>query len=222
MYHLNGTIKPIIWYTMLTKKQLTLLKPFQGANIVREYGVRELARASNEKSNNAIQLALKQFIKEKIVSERKVGTSKLYKINLSNNLSYNYLELIKFEGLPKEVVSSVESLMNEIDKYSLFYSLAIFGSYAIEKQAKNSDLDIAVFIPNKSYEQNVKIASNMAQSSALLPLHVQIVAVDDFFEMLINKQANVGKEIARKHRVIYNLPVFYKIIKKALSHGFQF
>lgn len=207
---------------MLTKKQLILLKPFQGANIVREYGVRELARASNEKSNNAIQLALKQFIKEKIVSERKVGTSKLYKINLSNNLSYNYLELIKFEGLPKEVVSSVESLINEIDKYSLFYSLAIFGSYAIEKQAKNSDLDIAVFIPNKSHEQNVKIASNMAQSSALLPLHVQIVAVDDFFEMLINKQANVGKEIARKHRVIYNLPVFYKIIKKALSHGFQF
>jgi len=207
---------------MLTKKQLMLLKLFQGANIVREYGVRELARASKEKSNNAIQLALKQFIQEKIVTQRKIGTSRLYRINLSNNLSYNYLELIKFEGLSKEVVSSVEALMNEIDKSNLFYSLAIFGSYAIGKQAKVSDLDIAVFIPNKSFEQNVKIASNMAQTSALLPLHVQIITVDDFFEMLINKQANVGKEIARKHRVIYNSPVFYKIVKKALNHGFQF
>ncbi len=207
---------------MLTKKQLMLLKPFQGANIAREYGVRELARALNEKSNNAMQIALKQFIKEKIVTERKVGTSKLYKINLSNNLSYNYLELIKFDGLSKEVVSSVEALMNEIEKYDLFYSLAIFGSYAIGKQAKASDLDITVLIPNKSFEQNVKIASNMAKTSALLQLHVQIITIDDFFEMLINKQANVGKEIARKHRVIYNSSVFYKIINKALSHGFKF
>ncbi len=207
---------------MLTKKQLMLLKPFQGANIAREYGVRELARASKEKSNNAIQLALKQFIKEKIVTQRKVGTSRLYRINLSNNLSYNYLDLIKFDGLPKEVVSSIEALMNEIDKQDLFYSLAIFGSYAIGNQAKTSDLDVAVIIPNKSFEQNVKIASNMTQTSALLQLHVQIITAEDFFEMLVNKQANVGKEIARKHRVAYNSSVFYKIINKALSHGFKF
>src|SRR3989344_2498022 len=145
---------------MLTKKQIMLLKPFQGANILKEYGVRELARAANEKSNNAVQIALRQFLKENIVVER--------------------------------------------------------------KQTKKSDLDIAVFIPDKSLESNIKIASNTVKTSTLLPLHIEIITNDEFFEMLINKETNVGKEIAKKHRAVHNTNIFYKIIKKALDNGFKY
>ena len=207
---------------MLTKKQVLLLKPFQGANILKEYGVRELARAANEKSNNAVQIALHQFLKENIVVERKQGTSKLYKINLSNDLSYTYLELIKYEELSKEVVYSIEVLKKEIEKYTFFYSLVIFGSYAIGKQTKKSDLDISVLIPDKSLESNIKIASNTVKTNTLLPLHIEIITNNDFFEMLINKETNVGKEIAKKHRAVHNINIFYKIIKKSLEHGFKY
>ena len=207
---------------MLTKKQIMLLKPFQGANILKEYGVRELARAANEKSNNAVQIALRQFLKENIVVERKQGTSRLYKINLLNDLSYIYVDLIKYEELSKEVVYSIEVLKKEIEKYTFFYSLVIFGSHAIGKQTKKSDLDIAVFIPDKSLESNIKIASNTVKTSALLPLHIEIITNDEFFEMLINKETNVGKEIAKKHRAVHNTNIFYKIIKKALDNGFKY
>lgn len=206
---------------MLTKKQLTLLKPFLGANIFKEYGVRELARASNENSNNSIQLAIHQFIKEKVVTERKQGTSKLYKINLSNDLSYSYLELIKYEDIPKEVIHSIEELKKEIEKYTLFYSLVVFGSYAIDKQNKKSDLDLAVIVPDETIKQNIKIASNLAKTSTIIPLHVEVISSAELFKMLINKEANLGKEIAKKHRAVHNLNIFYKILKQSIENGYQ-
>ena len=206
---------------MLTKKQIELLRPFQ-SNVFKEYSFREIARLASEKSHNALQTALKQFAKEKIISEHKVGTSKLYKIKLDNDLSYDYLSLIKYSQLPVQVVYSIEALKKEIEKHSLFYSLVIFGSYSDGKQTKNSDLDIAIFIPDNTQEKNMKIAVNSALSSSLIPLHVQIISHNDFFSMLVNKQPNLGKEIAFKHRAIQNINIFYKLIKKAMEHGFNY
>ncbi len=220
-YHKIGAINPINWYKMLTKKQLKLLKPFL-ANIYKEYGQREIGRLAQERSNNALQLALNQFEKESIIISRKVGTSKLYKIKLDNDLSYDYLALLKYEDFPKAVSLSIERLKEQIEKYTLFYSLVIFGSYATGKQHKESDLDVAIIIPDKKQENNMKIAENMAKSSLLLPLHVQIITFDEMLEMLINKQENVGKEIARKHRAVHNINIFYKIIKRAIENGFNY
>lgn len=222
MSHYFGTIKPINWYTMLTKKQILLLRLFHGRNMFKEYGVRELARAAHEKSNNAIQIALRQLLKENILIQKKVGTSKLYKVNALNDLSFTYLELIKYLGLPKEAIYSIEALKKEIEKYTFYYSLTVFGSYAINAQTKKSDMDIAIFIPDKSQESNMKIACNMVKSISLLPLHINIIINDDFFEMLVNKQSNLGKEIALKHRAVHNINIFYKLIIKAIDNGFQY
>lgn len=206
---------------MLTKKQLKLLAPFQ-ANILKEYGFREIAKLTHEKSHNALQIALKEFTKQGIVTERKVGTSKLYKLNLNNEMSFDYISLIKYRNIPSEAVYSIEALKKEIEKYTLFYSLVIFGSYASGKQTKSSDLDIAILLPDNKQEKNIKIALNLAKTSAVIPIHAEIITHNDFFEMLINKQANVGKEIALKHRIVHNINIFYKIIKEAIEYGFQY
>lgn len=219
--HKIGAIEPLYWCIMLTKKQLELLKPFM-ANIFKEYGQRELGRLAHERSNNAIQLALRAFEKEKIVTSQQVGTSKRYKLNLDNEASYEYVTLLKYEGLPKAVSQSVEALKREIEKYTLFYSLVVFGSYAVGEQRKDSDLDIAIFLPDRTNEKNMKVAENMARTSSVLTLHVHVITYEDMHEMLINKEANVGKEIARKHRAVHNVNIFYKIIRKALEHGFNY
>ncbi len=206
---------------MLTKKQLKLLKPFL-ANIFKEYGQRELGRLAHERSNNAVQLALQAFDKENIVISQRVGTSKRYKINLGNEPSYDYLTLLKYDGLPKIVSQSVEGMKKQIEKYTLFYSLVIFGSYAVGQQHKDSDLDIAILLPDKTQETNMKIAQNMASMSSLLKPHVQIITYNDMHAMLVNKDVNVGKEIARKHRAVHNVNIFYKIVRSALEHGFNY
>ena len=206
---------------MLTKKQINILQPFF-ANVFNEYGQRELGRLANEKSNNTLQSAIAQLEKENIVTSHKIGTSKLYRLNLNNDNSYDYLTLLKYEDFSKAVYQSVEELKKEIEKYTLFYSLVIFGSYASGKQNKDSDLDIAVFIPDKTHENNMKIAKNMVSRKSLLNLDVHIITYNEMIEMLINKEVNVGKEIARKNRPIHNINIFYKIVKGAIEHGFNY
>lgn len=207
---------------MLTKKQLTLLQPFQ-RNIFKEYSFRELATLATEKSHNALQLALKQFMKEKLITERKIGTSKLYKLRSENESVYDHLTLIKYKGLPFQVVYCIESLKKEIEKYTTFYSLILFGSYATGQQTKGSDLDVTILLPDKTQEKNIKVAVNMTRmTSSTLPLHAQVITFDDFIEMLVNKEKNVGKEIAHKHRAVHNINIFYKCVKRALEHGFRY
>lgn len=221
MDHKTGTIEPINRSIMLTKKQLKILQPFI-RNIFKGYGQREIGRLAKEKSNNTLQLATAQFEKEKIVISHKVGTSKIYQINLDNELSYDYLTLLKYEGLSKEVYQSIEVLKKQIEKYTLFYSLVIFGSYVVGEQNKESDLDILLLIPDKTQENNMKIAKNMASTKSLLELDIQIITFDEILLMLTNKEANVGKEIARKHRAVHNINIFYKIIRKAIEYGFNY
>ncbi|MEK6889329.1 MAG: nucleotidyltransferase domain-containing protein [Nanoarchaeota archaeon] len=206
---------------MLTKKQIALLKPFQ-RNIFQEYGFRELGRLAGEKSHNALQLALKQFLKEKLVKERQIGVSKLYQLNTDNEAIYDYLELIKYGGLPKSAQYSIDSIKKEIEKYTLFYSLVIFGSYAFGEQKRDSDLDVAVLIPDETQRKKMDIAINMSEIHSLIHTHIFAFTFNEFFEMLTNKEANVGKEIANKHRAVHNINIFYKIIKKALEHGFRY
>ena len=221
MHHEVGTIEPINWCTMLTKKQIKILQPFL-VNIFKGYGQRELGRLAKENSNNAIQIAIAQFEKEDIVTSQKVGTSKIYKINLDNELSYDYLTLLKYEGLPRLVYQSIEALKKQIEKYNLFYSLVIFGSYSFGEQNKDSDLDIALLIPDKTQVSNMKIAINMASLKSLLKLDIQIITFEEMQLMLTNKEVNVGKEIARKHRAVHNINIFYKIVRRAIEHGFNY
>ncbi len=221
MHHKTGAIDPINWCTMLTKKQLKVLQPFVG-NMFNEYGQRELGRLIKERSNYALQLALAQFEAENIIASHKVGTSKRYRLNVDNDKTYEYLTLLKYEDLPKIVPQAIEIVKKEIEKYTLFYSLVIFGSYASGKQTKESDLDIAVIIQDKNYEDNLKIAKNTAIRKSILNLDIHIMTSGELLEMLVNKEPNLGKEIARKHRAIHNINIFYKIIRRAIENGLNY
>lgn len=221
MHHKMGAIEPQNGGIMLTKKQITILEPFL-VNVFAEHGQRELGRLAKKRSNNSIQRALTEFEKENIVTFNKVGTSKRYKINLDNEKSYDYLTLLQNEKLTKVVRQSIEILKKEIEKHTLFYSLVIFGSYVVGKQNKDSDLDIAIFIPDKNQENNIKIAGNMVKNKSLLNLDIQIITFDEMVEMLVNKHPNLGKEIARKHMAIHNVNIFYKIVRRAIENGFTY
>ena len=206
---------------MITKKQLKILEIFR-ENIFKEYSYKEVGQRAKEKSNNYLQKAIKQFLKEKLIIEKKVGTSKLYSINLENESVYDYLSLLKFEGLPTTVESSVKRLKEEIEKYTLFYSLVLFGSYVDNKYTKNSDLDVCILISDKSQKNSIKIAVNTASNSSILDLDVHIFTFEEFMSMLKDESENLGKQIARKNRAAHNINIFYKFIKRGIDNGFKY
>ncbi len=203
---------------MYSKKQLRVLEPYL-VNFFREYSYKELK--GKEKSNNAVQSAIKRFKDKNLLMERKLGTSKLYSLNQKNELVYPLLELMAQEKLSLIVKKSITILRKELEKYILFYSVVIFGSYANNTHKKDSDLDMAVIIPDESFEKDLKIAVHSAENKSLLNLDVHIITVDDFKEMLTAEYADLGKEIATKNLPVYNAEIFYKIIMWGINHGFK-
>jgi len=206
---------------MATTKQIKILEAFRklaGKKLTAE----QIKKESSMNSNNFLYKALNQLLKEKVLISENIGKSKLYYLNLNNELVYSYYSLLAYEGLPKTVVYSLESIKKEIEKYTLFYSLVVFGSYASGKQNEKSDLDVAILIPDEVQGKNMKIAINMSEMHSIIHPHIFAFTFEEFFEMLTNKESNVGKEIAKKHKAVHNINIFYKIIKKALEHGFRY
>jgi len=205
---------------MLTKKQLKILNIFQ-RNEFKELTWKQVKELSKERSSSVIQNAIKAFLIEELITEKKIGTSKLYAVNHKNNKVYNYFEIYNKENLSKIVLKSVKELEETLDKHTFFYSVAIFGSYAIGEQKKDSDLDIAVFIEREDRRKIVEAVFKSMELKSILKIHGHVITKDEFLEMLKVDYENLGKEMARKHLIMHNPIIFYSLIKEGMKHGFK-
>ena len=205
---------------MLTKKQLKILNVFQ-KNSFKEHSYKEVKELSKEKSNSAVQAAIKAFLKEELITERAIGTSKLYLINHKNEKVYLYFETFNKESLPKQVLKTIKELKDTLDKHTFFYSIVIFGSYAAGEQEKKSDLDIAVFIEQEEKRKIAEAVFKSIELKSLIKVHGNVITKEEFLEILNADYENLGKEIARKHLIIHNPIIFYSLIKEGMKHGFK-
>ena len=190
-------------------------------NIFKEYTFNEIKKYSKEKSNSLLQNAIKAFIKEDILKERKINNSKLYYINHDNKLVYYYFNLLTQKFLLSQVKKVISILENELNKHTFFYSIAIFGSYVSSEQKNNSDLDIAIFIEDENKKKIAEAVINSVKNKSLLKIDAHIITKNEFLEMLKDEKANLGKEIARKHLITTNSEIFYSMLKKGVENGFR-
>jgi len=205
---------------MLTKKQLKILNTFQ-KNKFKELTWKQVKELSKENSSSVIQDAIKAFLNEELITEEKIGTSKLYAVNHKNNKVYTYFETYNKENLPKQVLKSIKELEDSLDKHTSFYSIVIFGSFASGEQKKDSDLDIAVFIEQEDKRKIVEAVFKSMETKSLLKIDGQVITKDEFLEMLKVDYENLGKEIAKKHLIIHNPIIFYSLIKEGIKNGFK-
>ena len=206
---------------MLTESQLKIFEPLT-RNMLKEYSIKEIKEGCGEKSNNALALALKKFKEEDIVKERRVGRSLLYTLNTDNELIFNYIQLINVKKLPKVVLRAIQRIKEEVERHTSFFSIVIFGSYAIGKQTKDSDLDVAVFIEKDKNRKNIELALRSSELKTPLKIHGHVISKDELLEMLKIYEENLGKQIARKHLSICNSHIFYSLLKKGIKNGFRY
>ncbi|MBI2144072.1 nucleotidyltransferase domain-containing protein [Candidatus Woesearchaeota archaeon] len=206
---------------MITEKQLKIFQvlakqPFTGLTR------KQVKQASGEKSNNALAIAIKRFNKEGIIKEQNVGRSSLVSLNHENDLVYCYIALANLQRMDKVTFRTTSVVKEEIQKHTPFYSLVIFGSFAMQEQKKSSDLDIAIFIENGEKRELIEAAINSAAQKSLLPIDAHVITKGEFIEMLANEEENLGKQIARKHLSVHNHQLFYCLVKEGMKHGFHF
>jgi len=206
---------------MLTEKQLNIFEPLT-KNMLKEYSIKEIKETCGEKSNNALALALKKFKEENLVKEKRVGKSLLYTINTDNDLVFNYITFINTNKLPKSALRAIERIKEDVEKHTSFFSIVIFGSYAIGKQTKESDLDVAVFIEEERKRKIIELAIKSSELKTPLQIHGHVISKDEFLEMLKVDEENLGKQISRKHLSIYNSHIFYSLLKKGVKNGFRY
>ncbi len=204
---------------MLTQKRLRIFQVF-AERPFSKLERKQIKQLTKEKSTNALSLALKQFLDEEIIKSTKIGKSYLYSLNLDNELSYYYIALVNFQRMNKNIKRTTRIINEEISKVTYFYNLVIFGSYAIQEQKKTSDLDIAIITEEQNRKKQIEVALNIAKQKSLMPIDPHVIIKREFIEMLTNDEENLGKQIARKHLVLNNHEIFYKIIKEGMKHGF--
>jgi predicted nucleotidyltransferase len=205
---------------MITGKKLKIFEVI-AKNPFAEHTRKQIKKESGEKSNNALALAISLFTKEQILSEKKVGKSGILTLNLNNDLGFIYIALCNDMRIDKTVKIAVQMLKDEINEETMFYSIVVFGSYAVNKQKRASDLDVAVFIDGEEKKKKIDALINSAKLKAPVKIDAHVIPKAEMIEMLTNREENLGKQIARKHLAVHNHQIFYDIIKEGMRLGFR-
>ncbi|MBS3128854.1 nucleotidyltransferase domain-containing protein [Candidatus Woesearchaeota archaeon] len=205
---------------MITKKQLKIFEVFARKPFA-EYTRNQIKKDAKEKSNNTLMLTINALKKEEVILEKKIGKSGLLTLNLDNDLTCYYIALCNNQKISSLVKTSLKRLKEEIETQTYFYSIVVFGSYAVQEQKQTSDLDIAIFIESKEKRKNIEAAINSAKSKSPLNLDIHVIPKKEMIEMLTHDEENLGKQIARKHLAVHNHRIFYDIIKEGMKHGFR-
>ncbi len=204
----------------LVKRELLLLTPFL-KEPTKEFTHTEIKEISKNKSHHYVFEALKKFTQLQILIEKRRGNTNIYFLNPENKQNLHYLSFV--ESLLKEKRTDIPSknIIKITEKIrSHFYILLIGGSYAEAKQKPTSDLDIAIIIPTNETKKPYEIA--LKEGDLMIPeVHGYVFTQEEFFQMLINKEFNYGKELIRKHIVCYGAEIYYKILFEAMKHGFK-
>jgi len=205
---------------MITEKKLNIFEVF-AKNPFAEHTRNQIKKESKEKSNNALALAINLLKREGILSEKKVGKSGLLTLNLNNDLTFLYIALCNELRLDKTAKIAVQMLKDEIDEETMFYSVIVFGSYAMNEQKRTSDLDVAVFIDGEEKKKKIEALINSAKLKTPMKIDAHVIPKAEMIEMLTNREENLGKQIARKHLAMHNNRIFYDIIKEGMKRGFR-
>ena len=181
----------------------------------------QVKKLSKNKSDSYVHKALKQFVKEGTLKQQKVGNNIIYSIN-DSIFALNTIGFISEYKANKAAYLPYKNIQKIINKIKTsFYALIITGSYAKKQQKTTSDIDIVIICDDRQ-NPNVILSQIKLESELMAPeAHPYVFTQSQFYEMLINKEENYGKETARNNLIITGAKQYYEILMEAIKNGFN-
>jgi len=180
----------------------------------------EIMKSLNKKTKTWIFNTLKQLVKNKILNSNRKSNLDIYSLNLSNPISLKILDFLEIqESINFERLDIISEMIDKIPLKG--YCLIVFGSYAENKQKKDSDIDISIFVNDKEDEKKIKPYINEIKLNYKIKIDEHYILFNEFIEMLTKSEENLGKQIFRKHKIFYNSDIYYNLIKGAYKNGFR-
>ncbi len=144
----------------------------------------------------------------------------VYALNLKNNVTFSYFDILIRERLSDVVRISIKRIKEEMVDNE-FISIVVFGSYAEGKQTRKSDLDIAVFVNTERDKRKCEMSIKSAELKSILPIDAHVITKKEMLQMLKSRYENLGKQIAYKHLAVYNQAIFYSILQDGIDNVFK-
>ncbi|MFH0874471.1 MAG: nucleotidyltransferase domain-containing protein [archaeon] len=201
------------------KKEIGLLLPFI-KEPWKSFTLSEIKEIAKNKSHHYVYDALVKFSKKKVIYSEKKGNTNLYTLNEKASFLDYYImaELLVKEKSIQIPIDVINQILDKIK--DAYFTLIVTGSYANNNQKKDSDLDVAIIIPNDKNKKPFQIA--LKEGELTIPeVHGFVFTEEEFYQMLVNKEYNYGKEFAKNHVIIYGADSYYKILLRGLQNGFK-
>jgi len=188
----------------------------------RRFTFKDVKKLTGKKSESYIYNSLKEFVKENILKEEKAGNVVLYSLNLKTLKTQIYAGFIAEYVAWRQKNVPYKDLQKVADKIPVnFYIFIITGSYAKNEQKQTSDIDAVIIIEDQSEPKKVYANLDLICELNIPKIHLYVFKKSEFLEMLLNKEANYGKEIVKNNLLLYGGEVYYKILEEAIENGFN-
>ncbi len=204
---------------IITKEELKIIELFRN-DLFSEHTIRGIMKKINKKSYNWIFRAVNKLKKMGIIKVKTKGSSSLCSVDLDNQLTLGYFSLLEKMNISKKL--PMKNILELIDSIPIVYfSFIIAGSYAEGKATKKSDLDVVVLVENK--EDSKKVFAVLKNKGELMipKAHIFVFSKEEFLQMLLEKDANYGKEVYKNRVIIFGAENYYLILKEAIDNGFK-
>ncbi|MBX4196054.1 nucleotidyltransferase domain-containing protein [Candidatus Pacearchaeota archaeon] len=209
MYILNEEHKISAAFLQKPWKQLTYL---------------EIRKLSGKKSKSYIYRALSHLMNQQVINTEQVGKSLLYGLTLDSTSTQSYLGALseylawQFTHVPEHIV---ENLASKVRTITPFFVFIVTGSYAKKTQTKKSDLDVTIICDDHIDPKAIEAEIGHEAKLSIPQVHLFVFRKKDFLEMLVNKEFNYGKEVARNNMIFFGGNIYYSILNEAIGHGFR-
>jgi DNA-binding HxlR family transcriptional regulator len=188
----------------------------------RKYNFAELQRVTGKKSRSYLFSVLKDLVSAGVLKQELAGHIPFYSLNTGSAKSRNFSGFVlEYSGWKRRNIDygDLQNIMDRIPVHD--YVFIITGSYARENQTRESDMDAVILIDDSAEPKRVYAELSFYCKKNIPPIHLYVFRNGEFIEMLRNKEANYGKEIAKNSMVLAGGQIYVKLIWEAIQNGFD-
>ncbi len=205
----------------MLKKEYQLLVPLI-TKPWKKFTFKDIQMLCKKTSKSYVFTILKKMVQEKIILEEKVGNLLLYRLNHSHLKAQVYAGVIAEHIAWNKTNLPYPILQKAADKIPTpFYVMIVTGSYAKNAQKETSDIDVVLIIDDSQETKRVYAQLRSICELSIPEIHLYVFKRSEFLEMLLNKEANYGKEIAQNNLLLHGAETYYQMMNEAMEHGFN-
>ena len=170
--------------------------------------LRDIARKTKLNENSASRF-LNKLEKEKILTSKKQGNMKIYKL-MKNDVVYSilsHLDIVRFNELPSIRKNAIIYFLDKLNEKPIISVL--FGSTAKKNYGENSDIDILLIVNKKI---NIKKAKEYVDSQTAIRISCIQIPIDEFIKELKLKEDKVIQSTINTGYPITNHIEYYREI----------